>query len=1025
MIKNEEIEKLKKDLIFKPLNSVDELQDWMYLYFDVYFPKGVVWHDSTHSPADAMWRIYQLIKTGENINVPEVVMRASRDSGKTLAAAALEVLCMLHFRISVCHMAAITSQSLKAIQYVELFLRKIKPYLIQHGWKQTSDNKRMIEWVDETGQNLYLKIIVATIAGANCLDPNTVVITKQGDKKIKEVNPEKDEVLTIDYRNGMEIFQPISYICQTRKPTMKIYLEDGSDIVCSTDHQIFTTRGWVTADQIKINEKLLKTKKSNIHKTEISSEEVLPKRDLLQVILGTVLGDASLTKTTGKRVRYKVAHCESQKEYIYEIARVFKEHNIDFKIYEYTKKNPGYENVEKTISLHTKTEDIFQEIYKYTYINGKKTVTKEWIDRLNIEGISYLIMDDGCVGSKDVGRGKESFLGIATCSFSTKENQLLIDKLKSFGVTSFLRKTSNGIKKYDKIVIKKDDSRNLSKMMEPFFVNCLRYKLRTPIEHVKFRRYIDTSEPFFLDNKSSGSGFSWKDKVSMRSFATRKYIKEIRSRLNTKVIKIERLGTRDLIDISIKTSDEHLKSFYANGVLVHNSEHVPLLFCDEIDVVQDPRALEEAKMIPSSFKDIQPLTIYLSTLKFSGGLMQKTMDSVKNAGGEIYSWNIIDITERIDPEVARANEPKVTRYITTQLPMSNISPQQFNELKEEEKVKYERFEAYAGIAEHPMLPVMRNYLVDRPEQDKGGLFKKLQQTHNLFKKLSIDMSDAQLLCNRPSSSNLVYPRFDSILNVLTISQAWEKVTGNKNPAITHEQLREFLLHMGASFIGGADWGYTDYTSLVVLAMLPGGSIWVVDSFLADKLELEDICKYALELDKKWNVDRWYVDQAYPAYIATLRRKGLKVPEFTKVVSDGIAAIQSRIVDSNGVRRFFVLDTPENKKIIETFDNYKWSIDGKGEIVEGKPHHDRDGYSDIADSIRYPMQNLFGKSNKVVFTSANSDKQIDKAKTIDEMATDRNKQIFHNKIEELVPEKTRIEEKSQKNNIKVKKKILFM
>ena len=52
-----------------------------------------------------------------------------------------------------------------------------------------------------------------------------------------------------------------------------------------------------------------------------------------------------------------------------------------------------------------------------------------------------------------------------------------------------------------------------------------------------------------------------------------------------------------------------------------------MLFMDEVDVVQDPRALEEAKMIPSMSNDRKyfPLTVYLSTRKFAGGLMEKTL----------------------------------------------------------------------------------------------------------------------------------------------------------------------------------------------------------------------------------------------------------------------------------------------------------------------------------------------------------------------------------------------------------------
>ena len=117
----------KVEQLLKPLNSAEELGDWMYVYLDLRFPNGTIYPTSTHGPVEAMWRVYELMKTGENEHIPQSCMLASRDSFKTLGAAALEILCMTHFRISIAHMAAISSQSDKAIQYVTSFFRKLKP----------------------------------------------------------------------------------------------------------------------------------------------------------------------------------------------------------------------------------------------------------------------------------------------------------------------------------------------------------------------------------------------------------------------------------------------------------------------------------------------------------------------------------------------------------------------------------------------------------------------------------------------------------------------------------------------------------------------------------------------------------------------------------------------------------------------------------------------------------------------------------------------------------------------------------
>lgn len=1000
------MEILLADSILTPLESKEELRDWMYVYFDIWFPMTTVYPTSTHSPVEAMWRIYSLMKTGKSSEIPEAVMLSSRDSGKTLSAAALEVLCKIHFRFSLGHMSAIFSQSEKSVQYVEYFFRKIGKYLEHNGWSKNSNNKRMIEWITNDGQNVYLKIVIATMAGANCLDPETIVITKNGNKKVSEVTVGKDEILTRDYRTGEDLYQPVYYKETTQKQTLEILLEDGSNLICSTDHQIFTNRGWITADQIKLGELLLKRSTLESINTRISSPEIKPKRNLEQLLLGTLLGDSSFRKTTGKRVRYSVGHCEDQREYIEMIGQVFTENSISFTTHEGFKKSLGYENAQKTITLATRTEDIFQELYKITHRDNKKRVSKEWIDRLDAEGFAYFVMDDGCVGSKQIGKGKESFLDLATCSFSEEENNLIINRLKELGINSYIYKVVNSVKTYPIIRIHKEDSRKFSEMIEPYFVNCLRYKLRTPKDHIKFRRYIDTAKPLMLKEKDTGRSFKWEDKELMRSFKTRSYIKKIRSQLNLRVVKIKRVGKRNLIDLSIQANDEHLKSFYANNILVHNSEHVPMLFCDEVDLISNPNVLEEAQLIPSAFKHYNPMFIYLSTLKFKGGLMQKTLDRVLKAGGEIYRWNIIDITERITHEEAQIDKPKVLRYITKELPMDNISPEKFEQLPEKVKEKYEPFEAYAGIAEHPLLPVMKNYLVDRPQDDHGGLFKKVINTLNLFRKISPEMADAQLLCNRPSSTGLVYPKFDNDQNVISIEDAFIKLLGSKPNNTSYEHLLDTLHQLGVEFYGGADWGHTDETSFVITAVMPNGDWWILDHMSAPGLEIPEIVDISVKFQNKYKIKKWFVDQNYPTYCIELRKKGLKVPDFTKDVSAGVSAVQKKIVNASNKRSLFIIRRDETFRVIEAFNEYSWKRDGKGDPIEGKPHHGTDGTSDVMDSVRYPAQMLFGaKSNGVKMLVADGVKN----------KKNENATLMQNKIEELA---TDTQKTSKKGNKKV-------
>ena len=96
--------------------------------------------------------------------------------------------------------------------------------------------------------------------------------------------------------------------------------------------------------------------------------------------------------------------------------------------------------------------------------------------------------------------------------------------------------------------------------------------------------------------------------------------------------------------------------------------------------------------------------------------------------------------------------------------------------------------------------------------------------------------------------------------------------------------------------------------------------------------------------------------------------------------------------------------------------------GKGEIVEGKPFHDKDGISDIMDSIRYPFQNLFSKGAKPVFGAAGagtSDRQrklVTEAKDLQEVAKNVNSDLMKQTIGHLAPSSPQKKKRGAKKRI---------
>jgi hypothetical protein len=391
-----------------------------------------------------------------------------------------------------------------------------------------------------------------------------------------------------------------------------------------------------------------------------------------------------------------------------------------------------------------------------------------------------------------------------------------------------------------------------------------------------------------------------------------------------------------------------------------NSEHTSLLFVDEIDVVRERIAYEEAKLIPGYAKGIYPLTIKLSTRKFAFGLMQQELDAAPISGDVILRWNIVDVAERCPTERHLPEGPKEDRYVSKSLPLKQISVEDYHNLPDVEQPKFELVkQAFLGCKSCPLLPVCKMGLANRPAKAKGGLYKPIDVVINNFKKINPDMGEAQLMCWRPSSKGLVYPRFESSLNggnVITLEKAYEVLMGEFRKKVSENDLLMVMKQLKIRFYAGVDWGYTHDFVIVIFAMLPNGEIWVVDCFSSPGMEFADQLEVAKSYRDKYDVDKWFCDTAMPASLKSFNRNGMKAPDFKKDVMGGIEALRSKILDGYGRRLFKVLLIESTKKIVTAFVKHHFKLDAGGNPT--LEPDDTPGVSDQADAMRYVAQNLF-------------------------------------------------------------------
>ena len=218
-------------VMFTPLKSKAALHSWIVQYLGLDMPDTIIDPESTSTPMDLIWEVYDAARDNNRPDFNRCVAYASRDSFKTLGAAVLEVLALVHLKRNVAHMAAIESQASKAVSYVEAFLQK--PLLREFVSGSNKREMRITRYHNpKTGENLnkdqfadltfveklnyeeisnYLKVIICTPKGANSEHVPFFVVDE-----VDLANPQAyEEAKMIPAPYGEQL--PITLLTSTRK----------------------------------------------------------------------------------------------------------------------------------------------------------------------------------------------------------------------------------------------------------------------------------------------------------------------------------------------------------------------------------------------------------------------------------------------------------------------------------------------------------------------------------------------------------------------------------------------------------------------------------------------------------------------------------------------------------------------------------------------------------------------------------------------------------------------------------------
>jgi len=192
------------ELMLRPCSTKKDLHNWIKTFLGLDFPDCIVCEESTASPMDMIWNTYRAAMENDFSESSQLYF-ASRDSMKTLGAAIIELLFLIHHRRTATHMGAIKSQSKKCYDYFRDFLNL--PLLDKIPRQSETMEHTELNIKNEWNIKPSLHIVICTMQGANSSHSNLHVIDEietvedvrayHESKKIPTETPDKKTSITL------------------------------------------------------------------------------------------------------------------------------------------------------------------------------------------------------------------------------------------------------------------------------------------------------------------------------------------------------------------------------------------------------------------------------------------------------------------------------------------------------------------------------------------------------------------------------------------------------------------------------------------------------------------------------------------------------------------------------------------------------------------------------------------------------------------------------------------------------------
>ncbi len=294
-------------------------------------------------------------------------------------------------------------------------------------------------------------------------------------------------------------------------------------LIITGEHPFYSNNQWIPAKDMK---------NKNLNSIHYCLDDIG-----MQIIYGSILGDGCIAKDG----RYAEGHGIVQKDYILEKKRILK--NLNIRDYIYIPKC-GYSKGKQEIQIRSSVCQFLKDIRDELYIDNKKTINLNFLNKINNIGIAIWIADDGHLHYNKKNNNSYNYR-LHIEGFDKKSANIIKEYFinKGYNCNLIKRENCDGYCLY----FTQEASRNLGKNIAKYMPISMKYKIPLEFKEINYelKDYVSNLK-YYLSEEQVTKHLNLTEYKDRHSIQPKKH------------------------SLKYNFTVEDNNNYFANGFLVHN-----------------------------------------------------------------------------------------------------------------------------------------------------------------------------------------------------------------------------------------------------------------------------------------------------------------------------------------------------------------------------------------------------------------------------------------------------------------------